>query len=253
MVQDALASKEALDALALCCMIKLTFADSMVKGATIRRLMKVFHISYGRLAKAINEGLKRGYFIKDGEHLRANKVRGTKIYCVPLDIPVNKENGNCPIDIAKMCDQLRGAVLYNHIAKQNDLRDTVRLAREPRHGELKLHMRAKARLRKKSVCVDNHSVDDGLRLSYAKVASILNVSKSKAKLAIKRLRDKGLIKRVLQFEEIGLHIEEFSKELQKSYSRYAGRGFIVLRDGMVCLQLANAYLLQGGSIVKFLR
>lgn len=249
---SALGSKESLDALALCCMVKLTFADSLVKDASVRRMMKIFHISYGRCVKAIEEGISLGFFVRDGKGLRASKVKGVRANCVPLDIPTTDKKGECPIGIAKMCDQLRGAVLYNHIAKQNDLRDTIRLARDPKRGELKPMRRAKARLRKKGVCVNNRSANEVVRLSYAKVASMLNVSKTKAKAIIKRLRDKGLVKRVLQFEETGLHIDEFSKELQKGYSKYANRGFMVLCDGMVCLQLANAYLLNGDSLVRFI-
>ena len=250
--QEAMDSKVSLDALALCCMIKLTFADSLVKGASVRRMMKIFHISYGRCVKAVEEGISRGLFVRDGKGLRASRVKGVRANCVPLDIPANEKKGECPIGIAKMCDQLRGAVLYNHIAKQNDLRDTIRLARNPKRGELKSMRRAKARLRKKGVCVDDRSANEIVRLSYAKVASMLNVSKTKAKATIKRLRDKGLVRRVLQFEETGLHIDEFSKELQDGYSKYAKRGFMVLCDGMVCLQLANTYLLCGDSLVKFI-
>lgn len=250
--QAAMDSKEALDALALCCMVKLTFADSLVKDASVRRMMRVFHISYGRCVKAIEEGIRLGFFVRDGKGLRASRIKTIRQHCVPLDIQVNEKNGDCPIGIAKMCDQLRGAVLYNHIAKQNDLRDTIRLARDPKHGELKSMRRAKARLRKRGVCVDDRSANEVVRLSYAKVASMLSVSKTKAKATVKRLRDKGLVKRVLQFEETGLHLDEFSKELQKGYSKYAKRGFMVLCDGMVCLQLANAYLLCGDSLVRFI-
>lgn len=251
-VQDAIGSKASLDALALCCMVKLTFVDSLVKDASVRRMMKIFHISYGRCVRAIEEGVRLGYLVRDGKGLRASKIKSVRSYCVPLDIPISTGNGDCPIGIAKMCDQLRGAVLYNHIAKQNDLRDTIQLARDPKPGELKSMRRAKARLRKKGVCVDNRSAGEVVRLSYAKVASMLNVSRTKAKTAIKRLCEKGRVRRVLQFEETGLHLDEFSKELQKSYSRYAGRGFMVLCDGMVCLQLANAYLLCGDSLSKFI-
>lgn len=241
-----------LDALALCCMVKLTFADSLVKDASVRRMMKIFHISYGRCVKAMDEGVRLGFFVRDGKGLRASRVKSVRANCVPLDIPAKEKKGECPIGIAKMCDQLRGAVLYNHIAKQNDLRDTIRLARDPKHGELKSMRRAKARLRKKGVCVDNRSANEVVRLSYTKVASMLNVSKTKAKTIIKRLRDKGLVRRVLQFEETGLNIDEFSKELQKGYSKYGKRGFMVLCNGMVCLQLANVYLLCGDSLVRFI-
>lgn len=251
-VREALPSKEALDALALCCMVKLTFADSMVRDATVRRMMHVFHVSYGRLKNALDEGLRRGYFRRAGSHLRASRVRTDKSYCVPLDIPVSENKGECLIGIARMCDQLRGAVLYNHIVKQNDLRDTTRLARSPRKDEFQLMKRAKARLRKKGVCVEGRTEGDGLRLSYARVASLLNVSRTKAKAAIKRLRDRGLIRRELQFEETGLHLDDFTREVQSGYSRYGGRGFMVLNTGMVCLQLANAYLLCGDSLVRFI-
>ena len=252
MMREAVADKVRLDALALCVMVKLTFADSLVKDASVRRMMRIFHISYGRCVKAIEEGVHRGYFVRDGKGLRASKVKTARKYCIPLDIPVNEKKGDCLIGIAKMCDQLRGAVLYNHIAKQNDLRDTIRLARDPESDEVKSMRRAKTKLRKKGVCVDNHSASEIVRLSYATVASMLNISKTKAKATIKRLRDKGLIRRVLQFEETGLHIDQFSKELQKDYSKYAKRGFMVLRDGMVCLQLANAYLLCGDSLVRLI-
>lgn len=252
LVLSTMDSKEALDALALCCMVKLTFVDSLVKDASVRRMMKIFHISYGRCVKAVEEGIKRGLFARDGGGLRASKVKTVKEHCVHLDIPVSGNKGECPIGIAKMCDQLRGAVLYNHIAKQNNLRDTIRLACDPERGELKAMRRARTRLRKKGVCVDNRSASEVVRLSYAKAASILNVSKTKAKTLIKSMRDKGLIRRVLQYEETGLHLDEFTKELQEGHSKYGGRGFMVLCGGMVCLQLANAYLLCVDSLVKFI-
>lgn len=252
LAQDAIASKEALDALALCCMVKLTFADSMVKEASVRRMMQLFHISYGRCVKAIETGVVRGYFVKDRSHLRANRVRSDKGNCIPLDVPTSEVKGECPISITAMCDLLREAVIYNHIAKQNDLRDTIKIARDPAPGELKQMRRARARLREKGVCVDQNSANEVLRLSHARVASILNVSRTKAKAIVKRLCDKGLVRRVLQYEETGWHIDEFSKGLQKSYSKYGNRGFLVLCSGMVCLQLANAYLLCGESLVRFM-
>ena len=252
MAQNAMSSKESLDALALCVMIKLTFVDSLVKDASVRRMMKLFHISYGRCARAIKEGLKLGFMVRDGNGLRAAKVKALKRYCTPLDIPASDTKGECPITITKMCDQLRGAVLYNHLAKQNDLRDTIRLARDPESGDLNAMKRARAKLRKKAMCVNNRSASEVVRLSYARVASLLNVSKTKAKATIKRLRDKGLVRRVLQFEETGMNLEQFSKEIQKEYSKYADRGFMVMCNGMVCLQLANAYLLCGNSLTKLM-
>lgn len=252
LVQEAIDSKEALDALALCCMVKLTFADSMVKDATVRRLMALFHISYGRCVKAVEAGIARGYFFRDGNHLRACKVRGERQNCVPLDIPASGAPGVCPVGIARMRDLLRGAVLYNHIAKQNDLRDTIRIARDPERGELKAMRKARARLRKKGVCEESVSADEVVRLSYASVCALLNVSRTKAMSLVKSLRESGLVKRVLQYEETGLSLDQFSKIVQKGYAKYGNRGFMVLCDGMVCLQLANAYLLQGESLVKFL-
>ena len=252
LVQEAIDSKEALDALALCCMVKLTFADSMVKDATVRRLMALFHLSHGRCVKAVEAGIARGYFFRDGNHLRACKVRSERQNNVPLDISVDGVAGECPVGIAKMRDLLRGAVLYNHIAKQNDLRDTIRIARDPEEGELRAMRKARARLRKKGVCVDSVSADEVVRLSYASVCALLNVSRTKAIALVKTLRESGLVKRILQYEETGLELGQFSKAIQKGYARHGSRGFMVLIDGMVCLQLANAYLLQGDSLVKFL-
>lgn len=251
---DVLNSKEALDALALCCMVKLTFADSMVKNATMRRLMGLFHLSHRRCVAALDEGLRRGLLVRDGNHLRAARVRAEKRYCVRLDIPDNRQQDElCPVTITQMCDILREAVLYNHIAKQNKLRDTIRLARDPKPDEHEDMKRAKARLRKKGVCVSDRSAGDVLRLSYAKMSAMLNVSRSKAKQLVKQLCDKGLVKRVLQFEETGLHLEEYSRSVQQDHAKYANRGFLVLCNGLVCLQLANAYLLGTDSLVKFFR
>lgn len=249
-VQEALSSKEALEALALCCMVKLTFVDSMVKGATVRRMMSVFHLSYGRCVKAIEVGISRGYFVKDGENLRAAKIRSINQHCVALELPAPQSKDDCPITITHMCDALRGAVLYNHIAKQNDLRDTLQLARDPKPGEIQQMKRAKARLRRKGVCAEN-SVE-GLRLSYDRIASMLNICKTKAKATVKRLIDQGLIKRVLQYEEVDVELEKFSKDFQKNYAKYGSRGFLILCGGHVFVQLANAYSLCGDSLVKFL-
>ena len=251
-IESAIAPKEALDALALCCMIKLTFVDSMVKHATICKLMGIFHLSYGRCVKALEEGLRREYFIRDGEHLRASKVRRDEVRNVPIDLPAPESKDDCPVSIAKMCDHLRGALLYNHIAKQNDMRDTLRLARDCAPDELKQMKRARAKLRKKGMFAYDSSAEDGLRLSYARIASLLHICQTKAKAMVKQLIAQGLIERVHQIEETDFPPEEFTKQIRDGYSQYGTKGFMLLCGGSVCLQLANSYMLCGDSLARFL-
>lgn len=250
LAQDALQSKTALDALSLCVMVKIAFRSGVVKEAKARRLMDLFHVSYKRLKPAIIEGVRRGYFTLEKGTLIAKRIRSEKGYDVALDFN-DATPGACPATMTQVCNQLRMLVLYNHIAKQNDLQDTVTKARSPKPGELQQMKSARKKLCKKGMSEQSFVGDDGFRLSYKAIASLLNVCRSRAISIVKRICASGCVGKILQFEETGIHIDDYSKAVREDYAKYGHRGFMVLNNGLVCLQLSNAYRVEDASKIKY--
>lgn len=246
LIAYAVKDKVVLDALALCVLIKLKFVSSRVKDATTRRMMQLFHVSYGRCVKAIEAGVKEGWLIKEGKDIRAARIRVEKGCEICLTLPTDTR-----LTLSQVCNILRSALTYNHISKLDDLRDTIQLAYDPKPGELQKCKRARQRLAKHGMPDNESTLRKYLRLSYRKAADILNMSVTTAKNIIRRLRKAGLIERIMQFEETAFTVEQFSKRLQNDYAKYGKRGFIVLSNGMVCLQLANSYTIAGQPKVKF--
>lgn len=239
--QGLLANKQSADALALAIMVKSMYSDSVMRNASIRNVMKVFHISYKRCVEALKTGNDNNILVWDGVTLKANKIRCEKGNDIALSLPISRNKDNCEITITQVLDKVRCAVLYNHISMQNDLRDTVRLAFNPQKGELKQMKSARRKLMKRGVQGNQKQIEDGLRLSYNAISGLLNISRTKTKQLVKYLCKSNAVKRIMQFEETELTLAQFSKQVQMQYSKYGKRGFMVINTGMVCLQLANIY------------
>ncbi|MDE6329205.1 MAG: hypothetical protein K2L83_00670 [Muribaculaceae bacterium] len=246
LIAYAVKDKNVLDALALCVLIKLRFVSSRVKAAGVRRLMTLFHVSYGRCVKAVEAGLREGWLVEEGSDIVARRLRVDKGCELPLMLP-----GAERLTLSQMCNILREALTYNHISKIDDLRDTIQLAHNPKPGEMQKCKRARRRLAKHGMPATESELKKSLRMSYRRCAELLCVSLTKAKSIIKRLRLAGIISRTLQFEETAIPIGQFSRRMQREYARHGNRGYLVVNNATVCIQLANAYRLTAPTKVKF--
>lgn len=249
LAESSMETKVSVDALALNLLIKRMFVSSCVKDATTRRLMSLFHVSYKRMTNAVEEGIRRGWLMRHNGSLLACRVHFEKEYSVSIE--TTEFNPECPIvlTLTQMGNLLREAVIYNHISKQNDLSDTIRLATDPKAGELKAHRKARKRLLKKGMRVDSSNASRLVGLSYARICRLVNASRTKVKSIVKSMCKRGFISVIHRFEEAGIPIEDFTKQMQKQYSQYAP-GFMILMDGLVHIQLANAYTANNADRIK---
>lgn len=254
----AVGTKEATEALAVVLGIKITFVNSIVNNASAVRLMHILHIGHLRYKRAVSYALRMGWLVREGDNLRAPRIKAQGNYNVRLVFTRHYYRGKrssdirCPYTLTQLCNFIRQAVLLFHISKQAVVYDTITMAtRKPTNsGERSKKTAAnkrveswgmrKPRLRKKAN-----------RLSYASMGELAGCSKSKAKSLMRPLIKNNIVSRHENYEKTKWRIEEYSKELRDSYAGTSGaRGFLVRHNGQVMLRLANSYTLNK-PLVKF--
>lgn len=246
---QSMETNTSVDALAVNLLIKRMFVDSRVKDATTRRMMSLLHTSCKRCTAAINEGIKRGWLVRRGTTLMAVRIHFEKEYSVLVETTEYDKNNPLSPTLTQMGNLIREAVIYNHINKQNELADTIRLATDPKAGERKAHKKARRRLLKKGMRVNSDNASRLVGLTYRRICALVNVSRTKAKSIIKAMCRKSLISVTHRFEEAGISIEQFTKRIQEQYAQHAP-GFMIQMDGLVHIQLANSYQAKGETRVR---
>lgn len=212
--------------------------------------MALFGIGHGRAKRAIEAGLKHGYFKRRGNDLIAMPIKERGAFNVLMNIKSrtakvqlqrwskSQDEIRAPFTLTQICNFIREAVLIYQISKQEDLFDTLLMTKQPKsHIEYKKAMARFKKLKMRS----RRIAENGRTMSYKRMTELMCCSKSKAKRISKGLIARGSISRQLNFEETGLDIDEYGKELRKEQSKYLGRGFMVKHDGKVCVQVANSY------------
>lgn len=260
LAHEASGSKESIDALALVLSIKLTFVDSFVRDASAVNVMRTFGIGHTRYKRAVEYGLKKGWLRRAGTALIANKIKALGAYNIKFVFSrhyyavkrTKADKIKAVYTLTQMCNFIRQAVILFHISKQAVVYDTITMATQPPgRTSQRSHKRAQKRaegwgMRKPKL---RRKAD---RLSYARMAELTSCSKSKAKSLVKSLLADKVIDRHENYERTKLNIDEYSRTMQNEYQKHGGRGFVVRRNGMVMLRLANSYSLNK-SIVKFVR
>lgn len=253
---EAVGTKESTEALAIVLGIKVTFVNSVVSDASAIRLMHILRIGHTRCKRAVNYALRKGWLIREGDNIRAARIKALDNYNIRLVFTKHHYYGKrgddvrCPYTLTQLCNFIRQAVLLYHISKQVVVYDTITTATRPkRRTPQAKHKAAKKRiegwgmrkpkLRKKAD-----------RLSYARMSELAGCSKSKTKSLVKSLVGGGIINKTENYEETRWHIDEYSKMLRDGYAASGNRGFLVRHDGKVMLRLANSYSLNR-PIVKY--
>ena len=253
----AVGSKESTEALAIVLGIKVAFVNSVVTDASATRLMHILHIGHTRYKRAVNYALRKGWLIREGDNIRAARIKALGNYNIRLVFTKHHYYGKrgddvrCPYTLTQLCNFIRQAVLLYHISKQVVVYDTITTAtRQPASSKSRSKYKAaqkrvegwgmrKPKLRKRAD-----------RLSYARMSELAGCSKSKAKSLVKSLVVGGIINKTENYEKTKLYIDEYSKMLRDGYAASGGRGFLVRHDGKVMLRLANSYSLNR-PVVKY--
>lgn len=249
LAKDATGSKESLEALAVVLGIKVTFVSSVVTDASATRLMHVLRLGHTRYKRAVSYALRRGWLIREGNNIRAARIKALDAYNVKMTLNHlyyrGKRHGDvrCPYTLTQLCNFIRQAVLLFHISKQAVVYDTLTITLRPPKGSSQ-ERRKNAAKRVEGWGMRTPKLKRKAdRLSYARMSELTTCSMSKAKSLIKNLVDHDLVIKTANYEKTKWHIDEYSKALRDNYAAFGGRGFIVRHDGKVMLQVANTYSL----------
>lgn len=260
LAQDASGSKESLDALALVLSIKLTFVDSCVRDGSAVNIMRTFGIGHTRYKRAVEYGIKQCWLRREGNTLKADKIKAAGSYNTRLVFTkhyytakrTKADKIKAAYTLTQMCNFIRQAVILFHISKQAVVYDTITMATRPtKRTSQQTHKRAVKRAEDWGMCKPKLRRKAN-RLSYARMAQLASCSKSKAKSLVKTLVNDKVIDRRENYERTKYHIDDYCKAMRDDYARLGKRGFLVRRDGMVMLRLANSYSLNK-PVVKFVR
>lgn len=141
------------------CVDKLTFVNSVINDATVKRCKKIFGIGSARMCRIMKNGIKHGYLRRDGSSITACPIKSEKQYHFHQDFEAltakrtehEREEGDeveCKYKLKEMIDLIREAVLLNHISKQSKCADTIKSLQAPKTSkELKKAKRWKKRMR----------------------------------------------------------------------------------------------------------
>lgn len=267
-VKEAVTTKEATEALAVVLGIKVTFVNSIVTNASATRLMHILRIGHTRYKRAVNYALRKGWLIREGDNIRAARIKALDNYNVRLVFTKHHYYGKrvddvrCPYTLTQLCNFIRQAVLLYHISKQVVVYDTITMAtRQLTSSKARSKQSAatkrvkgwgmrKPKLRKKAD-----------RLSYARMSELAGCSLSKTKALVKSLVGSGLVNKRTNYEKTKLNIEDFCDEYGFNYERFKSarehyalfgkRGFLVKHDDKIMLRVANSYDLNK-VVVKYL-
>ncbi len=156
---EAVCSKETTEALAFAMLVKLTFVNSMIKDATVKRCKKIFGIGSARMCRIIKNGINNGYLKRDGNTITACPIKSEKQYHFHNDFEAltasrtehEREDGDevqCKYKLKEMVALIREAVLLNHISKQSECADTIKSLQAPKTSKgLKKAKKWKKRMR----------------------------------------------------------------------------------------------------------
>ena len=257
LAREAVDTKESIEALAVVLGIKITFVNSIAVNASAVRLMHILHIGHARYKRAVGYALRKGWLVREGDNIRATRIKATDSYNVRLVFTRQFYRGRreadirCPYTLTQLCNIIRQAVLLHHISKQAVVYDTISLATRPNKGTPQpKRKRAVKRIEGWGMCKQKLR-KKGDRLSYAKMSELAGCSKSKAKSLMKSLVSGGVVNKTENYEKTKWHVNQYSRMLRDGYAATGKRGFIVRHDGKVMLRLANSYSLNK-PVIKYI-
>lgn len=156
---EAVSSKEMTEALAFSMLVKLTFVNSVINNATVKRCKNIFGIGSARMCRIIRNGIKYGYLTRDGNSITAVSVKSGSSYHFHQDFDAltakrtecergKDDEVECKYKLKDMIALIREAVLLNHISKQSECADTIKSLQDPKTSkELKKAKRWQRRMR----------------------------------------------------------------------------------------------------------
>lgn len=230
-----LSEKSRLDAFCLALKIKFMFRSSSLIFTTYTETAKNLGMGKTKLKKLLECAIAYGYIRKD--EYSGGKVRyvATKMHCDKEYAYKVEENSLPGLSFPNLKNLLRKIVLENHISTIESVSDThCRVTNPSTADDLRRAKKRESRMLRRDFN------EKYVRLSYYRIAKLLNVSRRKACQIVKEMRYSGDICRILHCTEINCD----PKACRCSFSYVDGKGSVIVisqatRTGkMVC---ANSY------------
>lgn len=244
--ERALSSKDELEALSFAILIKLTFTSSEIQSATVRRCKEIFGIGTSRMTRVINNSIKYGYVVREGNNLKALKVKEEKVYNIKLEFTSKSySRSNERYSLSQIMDIIRNSVLLNHIKKQNNCEDTFDIADNPVNS--KTYRKAKKRIKRMS-----HTKSAFKGLSINRISTLLRVSKNKVRILLNRLLNNGLIEKSTNSIKTPFSENDLCSTLREWFQETGNFGYLYRGvDGVYC-RVSNSYT-YSCDLIKWLK
>lgn len=224
-LKEAIQDKSRLESLAYALQLKGMFVSSTLHNRKQGDLKALFRMGNIKLSRCIKNGLKYGYLRLDGDMLVSNKLTDRS-----MRIKLRFSSFNTTNDNLRIQNELRKALIVNQIRIIESINHTFIRAR----GwvtDLKVYKKRDSYEKQlRGYGLRKHSKVTG-RLSYQRVAELVNVSRKQAIKLVNELIADGIISKELQFEEqkryFDYSIEGDASYLDKKQGKGRQRGHLV--------------------------
>lgn len=236
LAKEVVGDNDKLHALAFCVQIKGMYRSGRLHLRTkdetyLRRLMKLFGVGYYTITKWIKDATEYGYVRKDGDYLVANKIRFGRDRTFKMKFAKDFDFAKNHSDVV---DAIRSAHLCNHIHKNEETYNTHLKA----SGKVKASNKAFKNAR---ALATKYGVREATgRISYIRIAAILNVTRNKAIKLVQNLVNNGILGKSYYFQEIDWYAP--NRYADKVITDLHG-GYIVRKFDQVFIQLSNRFWL----------
>lgn len=265
LASEAVASKEAVEALAVVLSIKLTFVDSIINDATAVRVMKILRVGHARYKRAVDYALNAGWLVRRGDKLvAALKLKQPNSFNIKLCFTRHFYAGKrsrhdeilAPYTLTQLCNIIRQGVLLFHISKQSMVYDTITMATHPSKKQSRAMKGALKRIKGWGMR-EPKLKRKANRLSYARMSEVAGCSKTKSKSLVKELVAGSVIDKRENYRPTSIDVRDYAingSYMHEAHDEARKSGHLVYHEGKVCVRLANSYTIKRNPIkFKFSR
>ena len=242
LAQEAIASKERLEALAFCVSVKAMFVSSTLKTSDITKVMDKFHIDHIKAKRILSNAKKFGYIRINKHTITILKLKEKFAFNIKLSV----EDKSIYYNLNNVKKFIQQSILLNHIKKQNKVEDSQLIAcsykdkKYPTKKDTVLYNEAMKNL--KHYAIDQNKQFYGL--SYNRIASLLNITKNKAIELVSMLVSGGAMsKKVCKKELVCSKIDSSDIAFEFFKAKFNNAFVFVTKNGAIYKQESNCYRL----------
>lgn len=242
LAQEAIASKERLEAMAFCVSVKAMFVSSTLKTSDITKVMDKFHIGHIKAKRILSNAKKFGYIRINKHTITILKLKEKFSFNIKLSV----ENKSIYYNINNVKKFIQQSILLNHIKKQNKVEDSNQTLSN--YKDKKFPTKKDTSLYKQAISnISRYAIDTNKRfygLSYTRIASLLNISKNRAIELVDMLVIGGAISKEVCKKELVCSKIDYSAIAFEFFKAKFNNAFVfVTKNGAIYKQESNCYRL----------